>query len=85
MTSINRYDDNYDALPDHLISNPHLQTQNEQDDDDNATAVNGNDDENEDEMTSVEMKESDRATTRVLREMHCLSGWFNPIANEVID
>jgi len=41
MTSINQYDDDYDALPDCPISNDHLQTHNEQDDDDNTAGVNG--------------------------------------------
>ncbi len=84
---INRYDDNYDPLPDHPVSAKNLQLENKQNDEDdnnNDDSEGGSNNASQDETTSVTTTESDRATAQILQEMHCLSSWFNPIANEVI-
>jgi len=88
MQGINRYNDDYDPLPDRPASGKNLQMQNEQNDDDadhNDDSEGGSNNASQDETTSVATTESDRATAQILREMRCLSGWFNPIANEVIE
>jgi len=61
--------------------------QNKQNDDDerNDDSKGGSNNASQDETTSVMMTESNIVMAQILREMHCLSGWFNPIANKVIE
>jgi len=63
-----------------VISDYNLQANNKNEDENN-----GNNDGLDDESTSMTTADSDRANAHILWEMHHLSGWFNPIANEVID
>jgi len=82
---IHLYDDNYDALHEWSTSGDNLATQDTSDNDDNDDDADGNDNGNDNEMESVETTESNRVIARVLCEMRHLSGWFNPIANKVIE
>jgi len=72
-------------LHERSTSDDNMATQDASDDDNNDDDADSNDDGNDNETESVETTESNRVHARVLREMHRLSGWFNPIANEVID
>jgi len=64
------------------MSDDNLPVHNKSDDNSNDEDNDGSDN---DDTSCVATTESDRVNARVLHEMHCLSGWFNPIANEVID
>jgi len=76
------YDDDYNALHEQSISDDSAAIQDTNNDNNNDNDADGNDN---NEMESVETTESNRVNARVLHEMRCLSSWFNPIANKVID
>ncbi len=75
----------------HCLTIQHLpkfyKMQNKQNDDDerNDDSKGRSNNASQDETTSVMMTESNIVMAQILQEMHCLSGWSNPITNKVIE